>query len=138
MSDIVERDSRCNALIYKALSECQRALCPEWGDCAENLKDGEKCACGFEDGPYANAVPKNRAAEHLRAINAELAEACRDYIAWCSPNTIGEPELKRIREKIRAAIAHATTNPVTTAIASGRVPTMEEVAEVVGPKGDRS
>lgn len=53
----------------------------------------------------------NREIRRLHATNEELLEACRDYIAWCSPNTIGEPELKRIREKIRAAIAKAEAKP---------------------------
>lgn len=50
------------ALAWKALRECQIALCPDFETCADYLNDGEKCACGFEDGPFANAVPKNRAA----------------------------------------------------------------------------
>ena len=58
--ELFEKSVRINSLTQKALRECQLLLCPSFGTCAETLKDGEKCACGFEDGPYANAVPKNR------------------------------------------------------------------------------
>jgi len=59
--ELWKKSVRSNSLVYKALRECQLALCPEFETCADNLKDGEKCACGFEDGPFANAVPRNRA-----------------------------------------------------------------------------
>lgn len=55
------------ARAWEALRECQIALCPDFETCADNLNDGEKCACGFEDGPFANAVPKNRAADFKTA-----------------------------------------------------------------------
>lgn len=47
--------------VSKAMRACQLLLCPDFETCADSLKDGEACACGFVDGPYANAVPKNRA-----------------------------------------------------------------------------
>lgn len=58
---------RVNAVIYKALRACQLALCPEFDTCGDNLKDGECCACGFEDGPCGTDVPKNRHAHTQRA-----------------------------------------------------------------------
>lgn len=53
---------RVNGVIFKALRACQIALCPEFETCGDRLKDGESCACGFEDGPCGTDIPKNRAA----------------------------------------------------------------------------
>jgi hypothetical protein len=65
--------------------------------------------------------------DRLRAINAELLEAL--HLVWKRIDLL-EPIDAQDIQQIRAAIAKAT-NPVTAAIASGRAPTMEEVAEVV-------
>lgn len=78
----------------------------------------------------------------LRTINAELLEAlkiARDCIGYCrrahkdAQSSEGFPVEILIDEVITKA-----TNPVTAAIASGRPPTMAEVAEVTRPKGDGS
>lgn len=71
-----ERTAQSKALSDKALRECQKLLCPQWGDCADSLKDDEECACGFKGGPFANSVPKNREAEALRS----LLERCRTIL----------------------------------------------------------
>jgi hypothetical protein len=86
-----ERTAQSLALTTKALRECQKLLCPEWGSCAEWLQDGEKCACGFEDGPFANSVPKNRDADTLRARVADLVDALIEVVNH--GNASGDPEL---------------------------------------------
>ena len=34
-------------LVSKPLRDCQKLLCPDIETCADTLKEGEKCACGF-------------------------------------------------------------------------------------------
>jgi len=62
-------------MVHRDLGKAQKALCPQFDDCADGLAEGEKCACGFEDGPYGNAVPPNRRADELAARIAELERA---------------------------------------------------------------
>jgi hypothetical protein len=59
--ELFEKCVKIKSVLEKNLRECQLLLCPDFETCADNLKDDEKCACGFVEGPYANAVPKNRA-----------------------------------------------------------------------------
>lgn len=78
-----ERTAKSLDLSNKAMRECQLLLCvqEEWGDCAKHLEAGERCACGFEDGPFANAVPQNREANQLRARVAELEKELNPFAA---------------------------------------------------------
>lgn len=82
--ELFEKAARINVMLWDALAECQLALCPDFKTCAEALKDGQRCACGFEDGPYANAVPKNRAAaaavKVLAGLNARIDAATNGMI----------------------------------------------------------
>jgi hypothetical protein len=75
----------------EALKQTQVLLCPDFGNCLE------ECTC-FVDGPFANAVPKNRRAEKAEAernaIRRKTIEECIDRILR-EQRATADPEVRR-------------------------------------------
>jgi hypothetical protein len=49
----------------------------------------------------------DRIIARLRAVNAEMRAAIKAYLGWAHPTICTEPDLRQIRERLRAAFEAA-------------------------------
>jgi hypothetical protein len=77
-------------------------------DIVERLRGPQPFTGGFQAECYALREEAADSIERLRASNADLLAAAKAYNAWADPTEChGDPELRQVREQIRAAIAKA-------------------------------